>query len=84
LNFKLIVLLPQPPEYWNGSGHEGIKVERGREADQGHVERGGKGGREGRLDMRVKKVRKGSSSPFYSGLATLMLLGNCGEEHTWL
>ena len=33
------------------------KVERGREASWGHVERGRKGEREGGLEMRVRKVR---------------------------
>ena len=39
------------------SQEERQKVERGREAGHGHVERGGKGEREGGLEIRVRKVR---------------------------
>jgi hypothetical protein len=44
-------------ELYCRKAREREKVERGREASHGHVERGGKGEREGGLEMRVRKVR---------------------------
>ena len=32
----------------------------------------------------LKRERKGQAAPFIVGWATLLLPGNCGEEHTWL
>ena len=64
------------------------KVERGREAGHGHVERGWKGEREGWLESKkgesLKRARRGQAAPFIVGWAILLLPGNCGEEHTWL
>jgi hypothetical protein len=66
------------------------REDRKRETGHGQVERRGKGGREGGLEMRVRKVRefkrvrRGQAAPFIVGWATLLLPGNCGEKHTWL
>jgi hypothetical protein len=55
----------------------------------GHVEREEKGG--GRRKVRDESKRgknlreqRGQAAPFIVGWATLLLPGNCGEEHTWL
>jgi hypothetical protein len=32
----------------------------------------------------LKRERRGQAAPFIVGWATLLLPGNCGEEHTWL
>jgi hypothetical protein len=50
------------------------KVEIGREAGHGHAERGGKGEREGGLEMSkkgesLKRVRRGKAAPFIIGWA---------------
>jgi hypothetical protein len=66
------------------------KVKRGREAGHGHVERGGGvGGRrrardESKKGESLKRERRGQAAPLIVGWATLLLSGNCGEEHTWL
>jgi hypothetical protein len=45
-------------------------------------------GRERRARDESKKgenlKRRGQAAPFIVGWATLLLPGNCGEEHTWL
>ena len=60
------------------------KVERGKENSHGHVERGGKGKREGGLESKkgesLKRVSRGQAAPFIVGWAILLLPGNCGEE----
>jgi hypothetical protein len=56
---------------------------RERETGHGHLEREGKGKREGRLKSRkgegLKESEEGPRSPSYSGPG---LSGNCGQEHT--
>jgi hypothetical protein len=32
----------------------------------------------------LKRERRGQAAPFIVGWATLLLPGNCGEEHTWI
>ena len=61
---------------------EGKKRER--ETSHGHVERGGKGKREGGLESKKGEGLKGggASNPSYSGLGYQVT--NCEEEHTWL
>jgi hypothetical protein len=34
--------------------------------------------------LREKRERRGQAASFIVGWATLLLPGNCGEEHTWL
>jgi hypothetical protein len=53
------------------------------------VERRGKGekkraGDESKKGESLKRVRRGQAAPFIVHCATLLLLGNCREEHTWL
>jgi hypothetical protein len=48
-----------------------------------------KRGGERELEMRIREVRaseksRGQAALFIVGWATLLLPGNCGEEHTWL
>ena len=35
-------------------------------------------------EQEVERERRGQTAPFIVGWATLLLPGNCGEEHTWL
>ena len=52
--------------------------------------REGRSGEEGeqkvreRGNKRSKRETRGQAAPFIVGWATLLLQGNCGEEHTWL
>ena len=53
------------------------------------MERSGEGGERRRAryeSMKGESLRreKGQAAPFILGWATLLLPGNCGEEHTWL
>jgi hypothetical protein len=70
-----------------GKKREGKMRERGQSWP--HGERGG--GREirrardeSKKGESLKRQRRGQASPFRVGWATLLLPGNCGEEHTWL
>jgi hypothetical protein len=35
-------------------------------------------------EQEVERERRGQTAPLIVGWATLLLPGNCGEEHTWL
>jgi hypothetical protein len=59
-----------------------------RETGHGHMERGGKGKREGGLESKkgedLKRSRRGQASPLIVVWAILLLPGNCEKEYTWL
>ena len=70
-----------------GRKREGRKRERLAMAMLG----GGEGKRERRREREeskkgesLKRERRGQAASFIVGWATLLLPGNCGEEHTWL
>jgi hypothetical protein len=70
-----------------GRKREGRKRERGRPRSRGKWGEGRERRRardKSKKSESLKKERKGQVAPFILGWATLMLLGNCGAEHTWL
>jgi hypothetical protein len=45
---------------------------------------GERGGAREQESKRARDRGRGQAAPFIVGWATLLLPGNCGEEHTWL
>ena len=70
-----------------GRKKEGRKRERGRPRPRGKWGEGRERRRardESKKGESLKRERRGQAAPFIVGWATLLLPGNCGEEHTWL